>query len=243
MSLEASEPKWDEGASQAFLDYGRYFVPERQTQIEILCRLIPPGPGPLQILELCCGEGLLAEALLERLPQAELAGLDGSPAMLARCEQRLAQFGGRFSLGRFELEDQAWRQPSGAYQAVLSSLAIHHLDSPGKQRLFQDVFRMLSPGGVLLIADLILPASPAGQELAALDWDESVRQQALALDGHLQAFGFFEREGWNYFRHPDPIDQPSGLFEQLGWLSQAGFEAVDAYWLKAGHAIYGGRKP
>ena len=38
------------------------------------------------------------------------------------------------------------------------------------------------------------------------------------------------------------MDKPSGLFEQLGWLEAAGFEAVDVYWLKAGHAIYGGQK-
>jgi tRNA (cmo5U34)-methyltransferase len=38
------------------------------------------------------------------------------------------------------------------------------------------------------------------------------------------------------------MDQPSGLYEQLRWLEDAGFSAVDVYWLKAGHAIYGGRK-
>jgi tRNA (cmo5U34)-methyltransferase len=36
------------------------------------------------------------------------------------------------------------------------------------------------------------------------------------------------------------MDQPSGLYEQLCWLEEAGFSAVDVVWLKAGHAIYGG---
>lgn len=240
---DTNTPQWDESTSQAFLDYGRYFVPERQTQIETLCRLIPDSPGPLQILEVCCGEGLLAEAVLERLPQAHLLGLDGSPAMLGQAGQRLARFGDRFSSGEFELTGQDWRRPDQFYQAVLSSLAIHHLDGQGKQQLYRDLFRMLSSGGVLLIADLILPASPVGLENAARVWDESVRQRALALDGRLDAFEFFEREGWNTFRHPDPMDQPSGLFEQLNWLAQAGFQFVDVYWLKAGHAVYGGQKP
>jgi hypothetical protein len=39
------------------------------------------------------------------------------------------------------------------------------------------------------------------------------------------------------------MDKPSGIFEQLRWLAAAGFTAVDAYWLQAGHAIYGGQKP
>jgi hypothetical protein len=34
----------------------------------------------------------------------------------------------------------------------------------------------------------------------------------------------------------------SRLFDQLVWLRDAGLMAVDAYWMKAGHAIFGGRK-
>jgi tRNA (cmo5U34)-methyltransferase len=243
MTNNSEIPAWNEAISQAFIDYGRYFVPDRQTQIETLCSLIPIEPAPLQVLELCCGEGMLAEAILERLPRARLSGLDGSPEMLRRAGQRLARFGERFQSRLFDLASSEWRQPDGVYQAILSSLAIHHLDGPAKQRLYQDLYRMLSPGGVLLVADIIQPVSATGLENAAQAWDESVRQQALAFDGHLGAFEFFEREGWNTYRHPDPMDMPSGLYEQLGWLSQAGFAGVDVYWLKAGHAVYGGQKP
>ncbi len=44
------------------------------------------------------------------------------------------------------------------------------------------------------------------------------------------------------YDYPDPIDKPSRLFEQLIWLEQAGFLDVDVHWMKAGHAIFGGRK-
>jgi tRNA (cmo5U34)-methyltransferase len=236
-------PAWNEAISQTFIDYGRYFVPDRQTQIETLCRLFPKDPATLQVLELCCGEGLLAEAILERLPAACLTGLDGSPEMLRQAGQRLARFGERFLGQPFDLAGREWRRPDGYYQAILSSLAIHHLDGQAKQLLYQDLYEMLSSGGVLLIADLIQPVSAAGLENAAQAWDASVIQQALAFDGHSGAYEFFERECWNIFRHPDPMDMPSGLYEQLNWLSQAGFTAVDVYWLKAGHAIYGGQKP
>ena len=33
-----------------------------------------------------------------------------------------------------------------------------------------------------------------------------------------------------------------GLYEQLHWLEEAGFIDLDVYWLKAGHALHGGRK-
>ena len=50
----------------------------------------------------------------------------------------------------------------------------------------------------------------------------------------------FHAAQWNYYRHPDPVDQPSRLADQLAWLSEAGFALVDCFWLRAGHAIYGG---
>jgi tRNA (cmo5U34)-methyltransferase len=31
--------------------------------------------------------------------------------------------------------------------------------------------------------------------------------------------------------------------DQLLWLKEAGIESIDVHWLKAGHAIFSGRKP
>ena len=79
-------------------------------------------------------------------------------------------------------------------------------------------------------------------QVAARAWDEAVRQTAVARDGNEAAFDVFQSDQWNIYYYPDLMDKPSGLYEQLRWLEEAGFDAVDAYWLKAGHAIYGGWK-
>jgi ubiquinone/menaquinone biosynthesis C-methylase UbiE len=244
MGLEAENQKttWNEESSQVFVDYGKYFVPERETQIETICDLIEPADEPFAILELCCGEGLLAEALLKRFPEATVYGYDGSDYMLQQAGQRLKEFGERFQSQVFDLPSQDWRATVPPVRAVVSSLAIHHLDGMQKQTLYRDVYKMLEDGGVFVIADIIQPTNPRATKLAAKAWDEAARQRSLELDGNLKAFEFFKREEWNYFEYPDPIDKPSGLFEQLKWLEQAGFSEVDTYWLKAGHAIYGGRK-
>jgi ubiquinone/menaquinone biosynthesis C-methylase UbiE len=236
---------WSEAESQAFIDFGRYFVPEREQQIEMFCDLIPASEQPFNILELCCGEGLLAGALLERFPSCTVYGFDGSPAMLDRARKQLASYGERFRTRLFDLADHSWRALDWPVQAVVSSLTIHHLDGGQKQQLFQDMARLLEPGGVLLIADVVEPASRAGAELAAKAWDAAVRQRALAIDGNLDAVAYFEREKWNMYRYPDPddIDKPSRLLDQLKWLEQAGFADVDVFWMQAGHALFGGRKP
>jgi tRNA (cmo5U34)-methyltransferase len=239
------EPEWTDKISQQFIEMGPYCVPERELQQRLLSDLVPERPGRQMLIELGCGEGLLAELLLERFPAYHLLALDGSPDMLGAASTRLARFQGRFECRRFSLADRAWRKPDSGALAILSSLVIHHLEGEEKFRLFQDLLTMLAPGGVLAIADLLQPAHPQGVALAADDWDKAVRQRALEIDGHLDAARRFEDQRWNTFRYPDPddIDHPSGLLEQLHWLERAGFIAVDVHWMRAGQAIISGWKP
>jgi tRNA (cmo5U34)-methyltransferase len=236
--------QWDEEISRQYLDYGRYFVPAREGQMRIMVDLLKGIPQPSQILELCCGEGLLAEMLLDELPGLSYKGLDGSVLMLERAEQRLARFGDRVKLNSFDLVDRSWRKPDRPVQAVVSSLAIHHLSGEGKQVLFKDVYAILAPGGAFVIADMIEPATSPGRSVAAEAWDEVVRERALKLDGNSGGFDFFQREGWNTYRYldPDDIDHPSPLFDQLKWLEQAGFVDIDLHFMQAGHALFSGWK-
>lgn len=245
MSENERGETWSETDSDAFIEYGRYFVPERETQIETICDVIPPAEGAIHLVELCCGEGLLSHALLERFPAATVHAFDGSPAMLQRARETNAAFGDRFDAREFHLAAPDWRAFPWPVHAVVSSLAVHHLDGPGKLRLFTDVTEALIPGGVLVIADLVEPTTAAGRTVAAKAWDEAVRQSSLALDGTLKAFEHFRDDDWNYYTaaEPDPVDMPSPLFSQLAWLEEAGLRDADVHWLKAGHAIFSARKP
>ncbi len=233
---------WSEESSQYFIDYAAYFVPDRSTQLETICALIPTSAAPFHIVELCCGEGLLACTILERFPESHFHGYDGSSTMLEKTRAVLQPFSGRFTLHSFDLAATEWRSFPWPVQAIVSSLAIHHLDGDQKRALYLDLYRSLAPAGALIIVDLIQPAHPTGVQVAAQAWDEAVRQAALARDGNLTAFDAFQRDHWNIYHYPDPVDKPSGVYEQLRWLEEAGFSDVDVYWLKAGHAIYGGRK-
>ena len=246
MVQEANNARWGEADSQNFIDYGNYFIPERETQIEIIASLIPAVPGPQHILDLCCGEGVLTRALLDRFPGYHIHGFDGSPKMLEQAQTSLAEYGERFASRLFDLAASDWRQFPWPVHAVVSSLAIHHLDATQKQDLFRDIFRVLAPGGVFIVADVIQPVTELATYLAARMWDEAVRERALALDGNLEGYEQFQKMEWNSFTYPetgpDPVDKMSPLFDQLQWLAQAGFTDVDVFWVRAGHAIFGGSK-
>ncbi len=158
---------WSEENSRFFLNYARYIIPDRDTQIRILASLVPDPGKPFDILELACGQGLLAGALLEKFPACTVYGLDGSHEMLQTARQHLAAFGERVLPGKFDLAAQDWRRSEPLYQAVVSSLAIHHLDDTGKARLFRDVYTMLLPGGIFLVADIVRPAGARAMEYTA----------------------------------------------------------------------------
>ena len=237
---------WTETDSRTFIDDGAVFVPGREEQIATLRALIPAGPGEaFTVAELGAGGGVLARAVLEAFPRCRYVALDGSPAMRRRLGETLARHGARVEVHDFELAERAWRTalPS-PLRCVLASLVVHHLPAAGKRRLFADLARRLEPGGALLLADIVDPASAAAREAFARQWDDAARVQSLALTGGLEAFARFEAGGWNFYRGtPDACDQPSRLDDQLRWLGEAGLAPVDCFWMRAGHAVFGGWRP
>jgi tRNA (cmo5U34)-methyltransferase len=197
------------------------------------------------VVELCCGAGELARLLLERLPEARMLALDGSPTMLEQTRETCATHADRLELRQFDLAAHDWRQLQPAPDAICSSLAVHHLDGAQKQQLFEDLHGALRPGGVFVLADLIRPVSDAGWRIAAEDWDRAVAERSLRLYGDDRAQKKFAELRWNYFWWPDDntIDHPSSVAEHVAWLEAAGFEAIELHFLIAGHAIFSARKP
>lgn len=243
--MESSDPatQWTEQDSKIFIDYGKFYVPAREKQARIATRLLKSVPNLSQVVDLCCGEGLLSKYILEAFPDCRLAAYDLSETMLAKTREHLLPFGDRFTTHQFDLGSLDWRSLKDI-GAFVSSLAVHHLDGAGKKQLFQDLHFMLKPGGVFILIDLIMPTRQIGLDIAAREWDAWVHHKVEAESADPAVFTTFKKEGWNFYDDPaaDPIDQPSGLWEQMEWLRQAGFVDVDVFWMDAGHVVLGGWK-
>ena len=156
--------QWDEDNSQLFLEMSAIFVPARAEQTSALLGLIPAQRDEVfTIAELAAGGGELAETILEHFPNARYLALDGSTVMLEQLHTRLARFGERVTLRKFDIAEQEWRaQLPSPLRCVLSSLCVHHLSDEGKRQLFNDMQPRLEPGGALLHA-----AQPAGTDRRA----------------------------------------------------------------------------
>ncbi len=109
------------------------------------------GVRAARVLELGIGTGETALRLRAQHPRASWLGIDASEPMLARARERLPDA----DLRPARLEDEL---PPGPFDLVVSALAVHHLDGAGKRDLFARVARVLQPGGVFVLGDVVVPA-------------------------------------------------------------------------------------
>lgn len=110
--------------------------------------------SPRRIVDLGCGPGNLTIPLAERLPEAEVVGLDGSAAMLAEAQRRCPGSRPEFrsatlpelpaALGRFDL--------------LVSNSLLHHLHDPAV--LWDAISALAAPGALVVVKDLRRPADP-----------------------------------------------------------------------------------
>lgn len=177
-------------------------IPHRAIAEEMLLDALPSRVE--RFLDLGTGDGRLLATVRGRYPDAVAVGVDTSEPMLARAAERF-EGDARVELRWHDLERPlAGGQP---LDAVVSGLAIHHLEDERKRELFGEIHSLLSPGGVFANLDLVAPASPA--------LHERFRREI----GRVQ---------------DDPTDRLADLAEQMGWIRNAGFAEVDCHfkWLE-----------
>lgn len=191
---------WSDPARVA--EYLSREIPHRGTAEEMLLAALPPRVE--RFLDLGTGDGRLVELVRARHPGTRAVGVDASKPMLARAAERFAAE----PLVEFHRHELATPLAvEGPFDAVVSGLAIHHLEDERKRELFGEIQALLTPGGVFANLDLVRAASPQLHER-------------------------FRREIGR--EEEDPSDRLAGLSEQLRWLRDAGFSEVDCHfkWLQ-----------
>ena len=238
------ESLWSESDSQHFIDVGEIHTPNRDEIQKTILDLIPAeSDEAFTTIELGVGDGWLSAALLHRFPRAHVLGLDGSLTMLRETGTRLQQFGDRYELRQFRLEDMAWMDELTVQpRCFVSSLVIHHLDGPLKEQLYRRMYSSLDDRGAVIIADIVAPTSECERRYMAKWWNAEVERQSREMRGSLDVYQRFVSDQSNWFEYPDPMDMPSSVPEHLRWLGDCGFQGVDVFWARAGHAVYGGFK-
>jgi SAM-dependent methyltransferase len=107
------------------------------------------------ILDLGCGPGSLGDRLAARLPGAEIVGLDYDPVLLTLARVLHADDPDR-SWIELDMRRHDWVDylEGRQFDAVVSTTALHWLGAPNLMRVYQDLTRVLAPGGVFVNGDI-----------------------------------------------------------------------------------------
>jgi SAM-dependent methyltransferase len=173
------------------------------------------GHRTRRVLDLGTGDGRVLALIAAAFPAIEGVGIDSSKLMLTAASERF-EGDARFTLVEHDL---AHPLPDlGAFDAVVSRMAIHHLEHERKRSLYTEAFAALAPGGTF--ANLEHVASPTRQL-------------------HLDFFAAIEEP----LECEDPSDRVLDPETQLGWLRELGFAEVDCHWKWRELALLAGERP
>ena len=109
-----------------------------------------------RVLEVGCGTGVLS--LLAKMLVGDggaVEAIDIAPKMVARARQKAEKAGLLINFSVASIDELPYRD--GIFDAVISSLMFHHLPLRIKERGLEEVYRVLKPGGRLLLCDFSSP--------------------------------------------------------------------------------------
>lgn len=105
------------------------------------------------VLDVGCGTGNLALAVLRAAPRATVTGLDPDAAALRIAARKASRRG--VSLDLVQGYADRLPGPDAAVDRIVSSLALHHVDEDGRRRFAEEALRVLRPGGSVTIVDFV----------------------------------------------------------------------------------------
>lgn len=195
-----------------------------RTAVQVAAPALAAVPAP-RVLDLGAGTGLLSLLVSAAVPSSHVTLVDAAAGMLAVADEQLTARGVRHDTVVADLREPL---PAGPYHAVVSALAIHHLDDQDKADLYRRIRGVLAGGGVFVNAEQVAGPTPA------LDrrYDEVWVASASALGataGELAAA-----------RERMAFDRPAPVEAQCEWLREAGFTDVDCYYKSWRFAVFGG---
>ena len=134
---------------------------------------------------------------------------------------------------RYRVGDLADYEFDNTNDAVVSSLALHHLiTDEDKIDFYRKIYDALRKNGVFFNADVVLGSNEHIRNVYIEKWKSFMKKHVSEEEIENKRLPQFREE-----------DRPAQLIDQINWLVDLGFSDVDVIWKYYNFAVYGGRKP
>lgn len=233
----------DSALVREYLRQVRQGIPLAEAQLDIMMRVIEGRGTPVQnFIDLGCGGGILAAAILAEYPNARGVLVDFSEPMIDAAIQNLRGQSRRLQFANLDYTHTEWLNiihRRGPFDVIVSGFSISEQPDETKQRIYRDIFDLLEPGGIFVNMDYVSVATP---------WVRKVHDDFFIDALWSQQEGARVRRSRatiakSYHERPDrDATLPASVESQCDWLRQVGFEDVDCYFRALAFAVFGGRR-
>lgn len=229
---------------QTFINEVRGGVPYAADQIAVMLRVIAAGGAPVRrIVDLGCGSGVTARAILAQHPEATAVLVDFSEPMMAAARQELAGHRPAPVFVVADLADPGWvvtLREHAPFDVVASSYAIHHLSDARKRRLYGEIYSLLASGGWFVNVEHVASRTPRIEAMSDALMIDSIHAFQRGKGADVTRADVAR----DFVHRPDKaanILAPVDL--QCEWLRVLGFADVDCFFKVFELAVFGGRRP
>ncbi|MGA1864573.1 MAG: class I SAM-dependent methyltransferase [bacterium] len=246
MMTEFSKSQWVKSDfAREYRENADIYIMDRDRLLEILGSFYKHFMGNktgVNLLDLGCGDGIVANKLLRIDGSIEATLVDASEDMLNKAKENLKAFEKiRFIKASFQeiINDDILSKDllNKNFDFIVSSLAIHHLDMNEKMALFKMIFSYLKVDGYFLNIDVVLAPTEPLEEWYLFLWKNWIQEKKKSLGVEGSYYDDVVR------RYKDNTDnKPDTLESQLNALKTAGFRDVDCFYKYGIFSMYGGKK-
>lgn len=127
----------------------RLTMPERRFRTALILQAdLKPGH---RVLDFGTGTAALSLLAKQLAPRSEITGIDVDEKIIGIAREKIKGAKVDIGIDRYDGAELPYRD--GCFDKVISSLVLHHLTRPQKERSLTEIRRVLNSGGELHIAD------------------------------------------------------------------------------------------
>ena len=231
-TVEEIKERFDNDVERfANLEVGQVSTIDAKISLELITEAAKRiAPNAENLLDIGCGAGNYSLMMLSKIPNLNCTLVDLSKPMLDRALERVSKItSNNVNVLQGDIRDVTLKE--NYYDIILAGAVLHHLrDDRDWEATFGKLYKLLKPGGCLMISDLIMQETESLTEYTMErygDYLESVNGKEYRQ----QVLDYVAKE-----------DSPRSMTYQLDLMKKVGFNTVEVLHKNMCFGAFGGIK-